>query len=101
MGCFYFGAKLTAMARVTIAILVLCAAAAGQHRGRTRELVRREGVTIEVISEGRGPVIVLLPSLGRDSEEFDPVAERLARAGFRVLRPQPRGYGRSIGPLQN
>jgi pimeloyl-ACP methyl ester carboxylesterase len=43
----------------------------------------------------------MLPSLGRDSEEFDPVAERLASAGFRVLRPQPRGYGQSTGPMTN
>ncbi len=42
---------------------------------------------------------MLLPSLGRDSEEFDPVAQRLAEAGFRVLRPQPRGYGKSTGPM--
>jgi pimeloyl-ACP methyl ester carboxylesterase len=68
---------------------------------RTREVIHRDDVAIEVISEGSGPVIVLLPSLGRDSEEFDPVAERLAAAGFRVLRPQPRGYGQSVGPMQN
>ncbi len=68
---------------------------------RTREVIRRDDVTIEVIAEGSGPAIILLPSLGRDSEEFDPVAERLAAAGFRVLRPQPRGYGRSVGPMQN
>ena len=66
---------------------------------RTRQMVRYENVSIEVIAEGRGPLIVLLPSLGRDSEEFDPVAERLAAAGFRVLRPQPRGYGGSTGPM--
>jgi pimeloyl-ACP methyl ester carboxylesterase len=63
--------------------------------------VRSGDVAIEVIAEGRGPLIVLLPSLGRDSEEFDPVAERIAAAGFRVLRPQPRGFGRSVGPMQN
>src|ERR1700682_4157762 len=43
----------------------------------------------------------MLPSLGRDSEEFDPAAEQIAAAGFRVLRPQPRGYGRSSGPMKN
>jgi pimeloyl-ACP methyl ester carboxylesterase len=69
-------------------------------RPRTRDVVRYGGVAIETIAEGRGPAIVLLPSLGRDSEEFDPVAERLASAGFRVLRPQPRGYGRSAGPIE-
>src|SRR5215470_19148484 len=68
---------------------------------RTRFVVDRGDVKIEMIAEGRGPLIVLLPSLGRDSEEFDPVAERIASAGFRVLRPQPRGYGRSTGPMQN
>jgi pimeloyl-ACP methyl ester carboxylesterase len=67
---------------------------------KTRAIVRYDNVTLEVIVEGRGPLIVLLPSLGRDSEEFDPVAERLAAAGFRVLRPQPRGYGRSIGTME-
>lgn len=71
---------------------------------RTRDVIHRSDgdrgdVSIEVIAEGSGPLIVLLPSLGRDSEEFDPVAERLAAAGFRVLRPQPRGYGHSTGPM--
>jgi pimeloyl-ACP methyl ester carboxylesterase len=70
-------------------------------QARTRELVRRDNVTIEVIAEGRGPLIVMLPSLGRDSEEFDPAAARIATAGFRVLRPQPRGYGKSSGPMEN
>lgn len=79
--------------------VVLAFAAASQPR--TREVIQRDDVTIEVITEGSGPPIVLLPSLGRDSEEFDPVAERIAAAGFRVLRPQPRGYGRSAGPMRN
>ncbi|MGA2716784.1 MAG: alpha/beta hydrolase [Bryobacteraceae bacterium] len=68
---------------------------------RTRDVVVRDGVTIDLIAEGRGPLIVLLPSLGRDSEEFDPVAAQIAAAGFRVLRPQPRGFGRSAGPMEN
>lgn len=68
---------------------------------RTREVVQYDNVAIEVIEEGRGPLVVLLPSLGRDSEEFDPLAGALAAAGFRVVRPQPRGFGRSTGPVQN
>src|ERR1019366_5328823 len=68
---------------------------------RTRDVVVRDGVTIDLIAEGRGPLIVLLPSLGRDSEEFDPLAAQIAAAGFRVLRPQPRGFGRSAGPMEN
>jgi pimeloyl-ACP methyl ester carboxylesterase len=42
---------------------------------------------------------VLLPSLGRGAEDFDAIAARLAAAGFKVLRPQPRGIGASRGPL--
>ena len=43
--------------------------------------------------------LVLLPSLGRGASDFDPIAEWLAGAGYRVLRPQPRGIGQSVGPL--
>jgi pimeloyl-ACP methyl ester carboxylesterase len=82
-------------------LLLLAFTMAVHTQPRTREVIHRDDVAIEVISEGSGPVIVLLPSLGRDSEEFDPVAERLAAAGFRVLRPQPRGYERSVGPMQH
>lgn len=58
-------------------------------------------VQIEVISEGQGPLIVILPSLGRGAEDYDEVAPHLADEGFRVLRPQPRGIGASRGPMEN
>jgi pimeloyl-ACP methyl ester carboxylesterase len=93
------------MMQRTIASLTLVAALgtsapAQTPAGRTRDVVRYGGVAIEVIQEGRGPLIVLLPSLGRDSEEFDPIAAALASAGFRVVRPRPRGFGQSVGPMQ-
>src|SRR5882757_5340145 len=65
----------------------------------TRTVIRRADVALEVLAQGGGPRIVLLPSLGRGAEDFERIAERLARAGFRVLRPQPRGIGRSRGPM--
>jgi pimeloyl-ACP methyl ester carboxylesterase len=61
-------------------------------------VIRRGEVEIEVLAQGGGPVIVLLPSLGRGAADFDPIAGRLAAAGYRVLRPQPRGIGRSRSP---
>ncbi|MGA7490447.1 MAG: alpha/beta hydrolase [Xanthobacteraceae bacterium] len=67
---------------------------------RRRELVPTADGRIDVIVEGAGPLIVLLPSRGRDSEDYGEVARGLAQAGFRVLRPQPRGIGQSSGPLQ-
>jgi pimeloyl-ACP methyl ester carboxylesterase len=66
-----------------------------------RELVKYNDVEIDVIVDGNGPAIVLLPSLARDSDDYDAVASGLAHAGYRVLRPQPRGIGRSLGPMKN
>ena len=65
----------------------------------TRTIVTRGDTRIEVLSQGAGPFIVLLPSLGRGAEDFDEIAVALATANFRVLRPQPRGIGASQGPL--
>jgi pimeloyl-ACP methyl ester carboxylesterase len=62
-------------------------------------LVARGNVRIEVIAQGSGPVIVILPSLGRGAEDYDVVAARLAAHGYRVLRPQARGIGASTGPM--
>ena len=67
---------------------------------RTRDLVAAGDARIEVIAEGAGPLVVLLPSRGRDSEDYDEVAAGIAKAGYRVLRPQPRGTCRSTGPMK-
>jgi pimeloyl-ACP methyl ester carboxylesterase len=68
---------------------------------RARELVACGEATIDLITEGAGPLVVLLPSRGRDSEDYDEVAAAIASAGYRVLRPQPRGTCRSTGPMTN
>ena len=65
-----------------------------------RQLLQAGNAQIEVLIDGdSGPSIVLLPSSQRDSLDFKDLAQRLADAGFRVLRPQPRGMGRSSEPL--
>jgi pimeloyl-ACP methyl ester carboxylesterase len=66
---------------------------------RFREIVAYQDVRVDVIVEGRGPTVVLLPSRGRDSEDFDDIAAGIAGAGFHLLRPQPRGAGSSTGPM--
>lgn len=65
------------------------------------EIVRYDNVQIEVNSQGTGPVIVMLPSLGRSGRDYDKVAHYLQEAGFRVVRPEPRGIGESKGPMEN
>ena len=65
-----------------------------------RELLVVGSQRIDVLQDGAGPAIVLLPSSLRDSLDFNSVAGHLADAGFLVLRPQPRGMAGSTGPLQ-
>lgn len=65
---------------------------------RQSEIVTAGGVSIETYIDGRGPAVVILPSYGRDSgRDFDPLTATLAHAGFRVLRPQPRGVAGTMG----
>ena len=56
-------------------------------------------ITIEYHDEGTGHVIGILPSLARSGRDYDVVASLLVNAGFRVIRPEPRGIGGSHGPM--
>ncbi len=60
-----------------------------------------DDVSLDVIVQGAGPTIVILPSLGRGSDDFDAFSTALEQAGFSVLRPQPRGIGTSVGPMES
>ena len=86
----------TLLVAAGFALSGVAAAAAAERRS---ELVHYNDVQIDVVIDGSGPAVVLLPSLARDSDDYDEVAEGLAAAGFRVLRPKPRGIGRSTGPM--
>ncbi|WP_233174888.1 alpha/beta fold hydrolase [Delftia sp. ASV31] len=74
--------------------------------GVTRRLVRYRSQTadgeiqIEYADQGAGPVVCMLPSLARSGRDYDVVAAYLQAGGLRVLRPEPRGIGRSRGPMQ-
>jgi pimeloyl-ACP methyl ester carboxylesterase len=61
-----------------------------------RKLVKRGSIHIDYVAQGSGPLVVLLPSLGRGAEDFDEVRPRLS-AVCRVITPQPRGIGGSKG----
>src|SRR6478735_10777319 len=64
-------------------------------------MVSHNGAKIEVLARGKGPAIILLPSVGRGAEDFDEVGTLLAEGGFRALAIQPRGMGASTGRLDN
>jgi pimeloyl-ACP methyl ester carboxylesterase len=84
---------------ITVAMCAAVPAHAQNPSAVERRIVSRGNVELEVLSQGSGPVIVMLPSLGRSGEDYDAVAAMLAADGFKVLRPQPRGIGRSKGPM--
>ena len=89
------------MLKLVIAAGLITSAAAHAGTPRHSEMVTKGDVTIETYVQGTGPAIVMLPSTGRDGgEDFDSVAARLQAAGFKVLRPQPRGIAGSVGPMR-
>ena len=58
--------------------------------------MRGAGVEIQTYR----PTLVILPSYGRDgADDFDDITARSASAGWRVLRPQPRGIAGCTGPM--
>jgi pimeloyl-ACP methyl ester carboxylesterase len=66
---------------------------------RRTELIAGPDGPLEVHIRGEGPSLVMIPSLGRGAEDFDTLSARVARAGYRVISPEPRGIGRSDSTL--
>jgi len=64
-------------------------------------ILKTEAGQVEVYGGGAGPLIVLLPSLGRGAGDFFELGDRLIKRGYRVAAPEPRGIGRSQGPLDS
>jgi pimeloyl-ACP methyl ester carboxylesterase len=59
------------------------------------------GVRIEVLVEGNGPDVVLVPSAMRGASDFAMLQAALANAGYRTLAVNPRGAGASTGPFED
>lgn len=66
--------------------------------GATRMIETPHGARIAVRTQGEGPAVLFIPSLGRGAEDFDALALAAADAGFHAIQPQPRGIGESVGP---
>lgn len=88
------------LAAVILSLSASAFAATGDSKV-TDDVVKHGNVQIEVLSQGKGPTVVILPSLGRSGRDYDQVARYLVADGFRVLRPEPRGVGKSKGPMDN
>ena len=86
---------------VLVAGLIAACAQAGtfQHPERV-SYVQNGGAKLRVFVEGSGPAIVLLPGQGRGPRDFDALAKDLVSSGYRVVRPEPRGFGESVGAVE-
>lgn len=60
-----------------------------------REETSTNPITVEVLLRGKGPLVVLLPSLGRGASDFNVLSARIAAAGFRTAAINPPGIGKS------
>lgn len=66
------------------------------------QFVRYGEASIRVLVQGHGPAVLIIPSFGRDAgSDFNYFSNALVQAGYKVLRPQPRGALGSVGPMQN
>jgi pimeloyl-ACP methyl ester carboxylesterase len=66
------------------------------------QIIEADGLTLEIDLQGAiGPLVVLAPGAGRGAADFSGLSSVLARAGYRAAAVNPRGAGRSRGPLQN
>jgi pimeloyl-ACP methyl ester carboxylesterase len=65
------------------------------HGPAGRHLLPLPRGPLDVEVTGEGHPLVLIPSLGRGQEDFDGIAPGLIAAGLRLIRPEPRGIGRS------
>jgi pimeloyl-ACP methyl ester carboxylesterase len=90
----------TATVLGAILITTVCLSGAGSVLAETRTVPHGDAV-IEYHIDGRGPPVLMIPSLGRPATDFDDLAARLAAAGYTTVRPEPRGVGRSSGPMKD
>lgn len=66
----------------------------------TERIVRAGPLSLKVRVIGSGRPVVLLPSLGRSTQDFNDLARRLAARDFLAVLPEPRGIAGSTGPNQ-
>ena len=101
---FYRQEVLSSGLRWTFAVLIAslitaCAQPGSVQQAERVSYVQSGDAKLRVFVEGSGPTIVLLPGQGRGPGEFDTLAKHLVSAGYRVIRPEPRGFGESVGPV--
>ena len=93
-----FGSLLFASLSLTIMPVSTAAATSCKSADRQAVVVSPAGGEIAVRTIGTGRPVLMIPSLGRAASDFDDVAVRMARKGWMIILPDPRGIGGSTGP---
>ena len=81
-------------------LITACAQTGSVQQPEQVTFVQNGDAKLRVFVEGSGPAVVLLPGQGRGPEDFDALTKHLVSAGYRVVRPEPRGFGESVGPVE-
>ena len=76
-------------------LLLLLTAAHSTFAQMIREFVANGPVQLETFSIGHGPLVMIVPSTSRGSEDYFTFAKSLSSHGYRVLCVNPRGIGAS------
>lgn len=81
-------------------LITACAQTGSVQQPEQVTFVQNGDARLRVFVEGSGPAVVLLPGQGRGPRDFDTLTKHLVSAGYRVVRPEPRGFGESVGPVE-
>lgn len=85
---------------VGLSLLVALIAIIFADEGLAETRVARHGdAVIEYLTDGKGPAVLMIASLGRPATDFDALSATLVAAGYSTNRPQPRGISGSSGPM--
>jgi pimeloyl-ACP methyl ester carboxylesterase len=66
----------------------------------TTAVIELGAVRLETVTWGSGDPIILLPGSGYSATAFGLLGPELASRGYRAIAVNPRGVGRSAGPLE-
>jgi epoxide hydrolase 4 len=68
--------------------------------GMRSELIQANGIRFHCLTDGAGPLVVLLHGFPQFSYEYRHLVPALARAGYRAVAPDMRGFGNTSRPAR-
>ncbi|HUF64743.1 MAG TPA: alpha/beta hydrolase [Gemmatimonadaceae bacterium] len=85
---------------MAVALVPVLHGQAAELPGTTSQFVETNGIRMHVVVAGEGPLVVLAHGFPESSYSWRHQISILARAGYRVLAPDLRGYGATDRPAE-